>query len=154
MKKSVPSPLNPIALLSIGLLFGALMFACLFSTPASAQTSPTPPAQTPAAPNAPLNLDSDVVAKEMSKEQHATDTKPATFSTSDSAFAQSILDSENRKKVSGYVEAGAGVGTIPSQRGYPSQRLNCENTAVAVTDEISKDTQIGVAAQVSTCNVR
>lgn len=145
MKTSDFYSFNPTTLQKSGSLFTVVLCAALLALPARAQTTP--------AVAAPLNLDSDEVAKEMSKEKHPSDTKPDTLS-SNNAFAQSILDSENRKKVSGYVEAGAGVGTSPAQHGYPSQRLNCENTAVAVTDEISKDTQIGVAAQVSTCNVR
>jgi hypothetical protein len=133
--------------------FCSLLFGCLLCLTASAQTPPpTTEQQTPAA--APLNLDADAVAKEISKENRAIDAKLDALSSTPDAFAQSILDSENRKKISGMVEAGAGVGNIPAQHGLKSQNFTCENTAVAVNDEISKNTQIGVYAQVDSCHTR
>jgi len=131
----------------------ASLFTALLCSPASAQTAvATPPQQTPA--TVPLNLDSDDVAKEMSKEQHPTDTKPDVLSATQNNFEQSILNSESRKKVTGMVEAGAGVGSIPAQRGFKGENFNCENAAVAINDEISRNTQVGVYAQTYSCNAR
>lgn len=133
--------------------FCASFCAASLCQPASAQTAPAPaPQQT--LPAAALNLDSDDVAKEMSKEQHPSDTKPDVLSTTQSDFEQSILNSENRKKVTGMVEAGAGVGNIPAPRGFKGETFTCENAAVAVNDEINRNTQIGVYAQTYTCNPR
>lgn len=132
---------------SISLIVFSL-FCCMVYLPVSAQTEPQTPSATA------LNLDSDVVAKEMSKEQHTGDVKPEVFSNAQSAFELSILNSENRKKISGMVEAGAGVGRIPEQPWHKAENVNCENAAVAINDEISKTTQIGISAQVDTCRVK
>jgi hypothetical protein len=163
-------PLNPIAVKELSSLSGALLFGCLLSLSASAQTPPSatsaaqtalstteaPPAtavpQTPA--TAPLNLNSDDVAKEISKENHAIDMKLDALSTTPDAFAQSILDSEHKNKISGMVEAGAGVGSMPVQRGSKSDSFTCEHTAAAINDQISTSTQVSVYAQVNSCNTR
>jgi hypothetical protein len=121
--------------------------------PASAQTPASATEQQPSAA-APLNLDSADVAKEMSKGQHPDDVKPEVFSAAQSAFELSILNSESRKKVSGIVEVGAGVGTLPENRWHKAENVNCENAAVAVTDQISNTAQIGLSAQVDTCHLK
>jgi hypothetical protein len=118
----------------------------------SAWAQETPATEQPASPSTPLNLDADNIAKEMSKEQHPADAKPESLSSSTTdAFNQSILDAENRKKVNGIVEAGAGVGRIPGQPGFKGADVNCEYTGAAVTDEVSRNTQIGISAYASTC---
>ncbi len=134
-------------------------------SPAAAPTptpTPTPTAASTAAPaptvaeqpsGVPLNLSSDDVAKEISKENHAIDAKLDALSTTPDVFAQSILDSENRNKISGMVEAGAGVGSMPVRGGGKSS-FTCENTAAAINDQITPNTQIGVYAQVNNCNTR
>jgi len=153
MKKSNFDPWNLMTLKDFGSLLSLLLFGCLLCLPVSAQTPPlTPEQQTPS--TTPLNLDSDDVAKEMSKEQQSTDTKPDVLSTTQNTFEQSILNSENRKKVSGIVGAGAGVGSMPAQRGLKAENFSCENTFVALNDDVSRNTQIGVSAQVSSCNVK
>lgn len=161
-----------------GALMGGLLVSYVLSLPVLAQTSESPnqsapdialPAKTdratvvnPAAVNAdssaitvpaPLNLDADGVAKEMSKEQHPADTKD-TLSSTQNLFENSILNSESRKHVTGMVEAGAGVGTIPAQRGFKSENFYCKNAAVGINDEISKNAQIAVVAQVDNCRTK
>jgi hypothetical protein len=146
-----PAKLNTLEA-SISLIVSSL-FCCMVGLPVLAQIPPSfTESQTPSATA--LNLDSDVVAKEMSKEQHTGDVKPEVFSTAQSAFELSILNSENRKKISGMVEAGAGVGRIPEQHWHKAENVNCENAAVAINDEISNTTQIGLYAQVDTCRVK
>jgi hypothetical protein len=180
MKKSNFYLANQTMLKTSGALIGGLLCGCLLNLPASAQTSAAPadqsapattapantaqtavanpaaalgtPSAAPAAP-APLNLDADDVAKEMSKEQHPADTK-GTLTSTQNLFEQSILNSESRKKVTGMVEAGAGVGSLPAQRGFKSENFYCENTAVGINDEISKNAQIAVYAQVDNCKTR
>ena len=90
----------------------------------------------------------------MSKEQHPGDVKPEVFSAAQDAFELSILNSESRKKVSGMVEAGAGVGSMPEQHRRKADNFNCENAAVAINDEISRNAQIGIYAQMDTCHVK
>ncbi len=150
MKKFSIYPVKSSALGAGISSIGFSLFCCLVCLPVSAQTEPQTPSATA------LNLDSDVVAKEMSKEQHTGDVKPEVFSNAQSAFELSILNSENRKKISGMVEAGAGagVGRIPEQPWHKAENVNCENAAVAISDEISKTTQIGISAQVDTCRVK
>ena len=128
------------------------------ATPAASQpSSPAAPEQVaaPTSPTAPaaLNLDSDQVAKEMSKEKFSGDTKPDTLSNSQTLFERSILNTENQKKVTGMVSAGASVGAIPAQHGFKGATINCENTAVAINDAISPTTQVAIAAGVDTCRV-
>ena len=90
----------------------------------------------------------------MGKETYSADTKPAALSSTQNDFEQILLKSEGRKKISGFVEGGAGTGTISSQRGIKSERINCEHTSAAVNDAVSKDTQVEVSALVETCRAK
>jgi len=149
MKNVRSTGLKNTTLELMSVLIAVLFFCC---GAASAQSGPSESGQpTPAAA---LNLDSEIVAKEMSKGQHPGDVKPEVFSSAQSAFELSILNSESRKKVSGVVEAGAGVGTIPENRWHKAENLNCENAAVAISDQISKNTQIGLSAAVDNCRAK
>jgi len=128
----------------------AALFVWLLCQPTWAQTAAADP-QTPAA--APLNLDADDVAKEMSKETHTADIKPDVLSSTHGVFEQSLLDAESRKKMHGMVEAGVEFGRVPAYNGLNSENVTCENAAVAVSDEISRTTQVGVYAEKSNCRV-
>lgn len=145
-----------------GILFGALLIGYSFLLPASAQTSPatveqtaplvTPsPALSTSPTTAPLNLDSDSVVNEVSKEPPSGDIKKDVLTSAPDAFEQSLLNSANRKKVSGFVEAGGGVGSLPAQHGFKGENITCENAAVGIADEVSKNTQVSLYAQTYTC---
>jgi hypothetical protein len=149
MKNSHRYSWKPIA----GKVFIPLFFGCVVFLAASAET-PTAATDKQTLSETPLNLNSDIVVKEMSQEQQSVDSKPNVLSSDQNLFEQSILNSENRKKISGLVEAGAGVGSMPVQRGIKTDKMSCEYTGAAIVDELSKTTQLGVAAQVSTCKTR
>ena len=144
------------------LLLLGICYACV-----SAQTTPpkttetgsdtaSAAAETPAV--APLNLDAknvtNQVAKEMSKDDQPVQGKRDVFTTIHEDFEKSLTNYENRKKISGVVEAGAAIGNLPAPRGYKSETVTCEYAAAAVNDDISKNTQVSVYAQTSTCKTK
>ena len=121
-----------------------MLFGCIVSVCASAQTPSNPP----------LNLNSDEVVKEISKEPQPADISPAALSSAQSNFEQSILYSESHRKITGMVEAGAAIGSLPDQRSGKADNFHCEHAAVAINDEISKNAQIGIYAEKNTCNAK
>lgn len=131
----------------------ALILGCLLCTCALAQTAP-PIIENQTASEAPLNLDSGAVVKEISKEQSSTDTKPDVLTSTNTVFEQSMLHSENHKKITGIVETGVGVGNVPAQHGFKGADVTCENAGAAVNDKISSTVQVGISAYASTCKVR
>ena len=149
MTKPAHSRCNPILLVKLC----TVLTATLWYLAASAQT-PSADTDLQSPSTKVLNLDADDVVKEMSKESHTADVKPAVLSTAHSDFEQSILNSTTHKKISGMVEAGAGVGNMPVQHGLRSESVNCEYTAVAVNDQISSTAQLGVYAAVDTCHAK
>ncbi|MET3106849.1 hypothetical protein AAKU67_002399 [Oxalobacteraceae bacterium GrIS 2.11] len=152
MKKINYSPLHSVGLKKIGILFCSLVLGCQLIPPASAQTAASTEQQIPAA--APLDLDPQNVVNEMSKERPAVDVKPGVLSSPHDEFEQSIFNSEHHKKIAGVVEAGAGVGHTPARQGRRSDNFSCEYTGVAINDEISRNAQLGISAQVDACKTR
>jgi len=139
-------PMNLITLTKLS----AALVGSLLCLSASAQTTA---AGSQPSELAPLNLDADAVAKAMSKEAQPSDIKPDVLSSTHGIFEQSLLDAENRKKVHGMVEAGVETGKLPAYRGLPAENVTCENTAVAVSDAIDRNTQVGVYAEANRCRV-
>ncbi|MFZ6753863.1 hypothetical protein ACO0KY_10870 [Undibacterium sp. Dicai25W] len=140
-----------------------LMFLGFFCASASAQTTPSPTSSVAEAPlPVPIHLDVDKVnekvikqaAKEMSKDAPATNVKPDVFKTMHDDFEKSLGNYESRKKISGSVEAGVGVGNLPSVRGYQSENVTCGYSAASINDDISKNTQVSVYAQTSSCKTK
>ncbi|MFZ6862027.1 hypothetical protein ACO0K7_05295 [Undibacterium sp. Ji67W] len=129
------------------------------ATPVSASTSA--PA-VPAPVGVPLNLDADKVtdqvtrqvAKEMSKDAPATNVTPDVFKTMHDDFEKSLGNYEHRKKISGVVEAGVGTGSLSAPRGAKSETVTCEYAAAAVNDDISKNAQVSIYAQTSSCKTK
>ena len=136
-----------------GMFFISLLLTCFLCQPARAQT-PATTAKQQTTPAAPLNLDSDEAVKAAGQEPHSTDTKADVLSTAPDLFEQSILNSENRKKVFGMAEAGGSVGNMPAQHWHKSENIYCENAAVAVSDQISSTAQAGIVAQADSCHTR
>ncbi|MFZ6847570.1 hypothetical protein [Undibacterium sp. RuRC25W] len=120
----------------------------------------TPPVTEQAPPllAQPLNPESRQVVKEISKELNGVDNKPAILTNSSSTthdeFEKSLQESENRKRIFGVAEVGVSTGSIPAQRGLKGATVTCTDAAVAVTDQISKSTQISVAAEVDKCRIK
>jgi hypothetical protein len=151
MKKLIHS--NQTALGNLSTLFAVLLLSSLICLPVSGQTTP-PSAGQQSSVTVPLNLDADAVVKEINKDPQPVDPKAGTISTTHDVFAQSISDSENRKKISGFVEGGAAVGSFPVQRGQKTENFSCEDTAVGVSDQVNRNTQVNVYAQVDSCRPR
>jgi len=141
-------PLSALKTVSVMLCVSLLCITAI------AQTAPPPIIESTVASAASLNLDSNSVAKEISKELPPGKTKTDVVTRTHDEFEKSLLNSENRKKVFGVAEVGASTGSIPAQHGYKSQSINCANAAVAVTDEISQSTQIAVYAETDTCKIK
>ncbi|MFZ6689800.1 hypothetical protein ACO0K0_18825 [Undibacterium sp. SXout11W] len=140
-----------------------LMFLGFFCASVSAQTTPSSTSSVAEAPvTVPIHLDLDKVndkvikqaAKEISKDTSQTNVKPNVFTTMHDDFEKSLGNYESRKKISGSVEAGVGVGNLPSVRGYQSENVTCGYAATSINDDISKNTQVSVYAQTSSCKTK